>query len=105
MDVELSERVSIKLFAGILITSEIKMHLNQNSEWKNAQISAFHGSDDLIEVRHGKNEYIGCYLKERILLTEVTTYEEMVAEKLISYCPRLPRTSCQLYIFSQLFIH
>lgn len=106
MDADIDERVVVRLFAGILITSEIRMHLNQNSEWKNAEISAFHGSDDLIEVRHGKHEYIGCYLEShKILLSDLTRYEAMTTEKLLLYCPRLSRKSCHFHVFSQLFIH
>ena len=107
MNGERFDRVIIKLFGGILITSEIRMHLNQNFDWKNAQISAFHGSDDLIEVRHGKSEYIGGYLDgiTKISIDELPKYEELTTEKLLKYCPRLPRTSCHFYVFSQLFIH
>lgn len=103
---EPSERVNVKIFAGILITSEIRMHLNQNTDWKNAQISAFHGSDDLVEVRHGKNEYIGCYLEgQKILLENLPQFEILTTKKLLKYCPRLSETSCHFYVFSQLFIH
>lgn len=103
---EPKDRVNARLFAGILITSEIRMHLNQDCGWKNAQISAFHGSDDLVEMRHGKNEYIGCYLStNKIPLAELRTYESLTIDKLLTYCPKLPRTSCKFFVFSQLLIH
>ncbi|MBA2727414.1 MAG: hypothetical protein H0U49_04495 [Parachlamydiaceae bacterium] len=106
MDNEFNERVTVRLFAGILITSEIRMHLNQNTDWKNAQIAAFHGSDDLIEVRHGKNEYIGCYLEgQKIQHSELPKFEKLTTDKLLKYCPRLPKSSCRFYVFSQLLIH
>lgn len=105
MEIESRDRVVALLFAGVLITSEIRMHLNQSSSWKNAQISAFHGSDDLVEVRHGKSEYIGCHLKKNnITLLELREYEASIINKLLSYCPRLIKSSCKFHLFSQLLI-
>lgn len=106
MSTDCCERVKAKLFAGILLTSEVRMYLNDSSAWKQAVIAAASGTDDLIEIKHLKKDYIGCYLAEdKVRLHELEKYMQFVTSKLEEYCPQLPKKAFRFRVFSQLLIN
>jgi len=103
MTEEPSGQVTAKLFVGFLINSEVKMHLNDSSAWRNAK--AIPSDDTLIEVRHQGCDYIGYYLKNTIvMLMELKEHEKKAQNTLKSYCPQLPSQAYRFVTFSQLFI-
>lgn len=100
------DKVFAKLFIGVLVTSEVKMYLNQSLRWKNAQIINDPEAGELIIVRFHDHDYIGCYSSvENVAFSELSSYDKHVLEKLQSYCPNLPLKAQKVSIFSQIFIH
>lgn len=103
MEEKSSNHILAKLFVGFLISSEVKMHLNDSSSWQNAK--AIPSDETLVEIRHQGNDYIGFYLKDTIIqLLQLKEYEEKAEKTLKSYCPQLPAKAYRFVIFSQLFI-
>lgn len=100
------DKVFAKLFIGVLITSEVKMHLNQSSAWQNAQVINDSEAGELVAVRFHDNDYLGCYAKvDKLAFSELKSYEKHVFDKLQSYCPDLQLKTHIVYFFSQIFIH
>ena len=105
MSMQIQNRITAKLFIGFLLTSEVKMHLNQSPTWKKSQVGRSDESSELIEVRYEDHDYIGRYLKEsKILLNDLKQYEQITTQQLQSYCPKLPMTSFKFSVFPQVFI-
>lgn len=97
------DRITTKLFIGLLITSEVKMHLQNSPFWRNAK--AMPNEEHLIEVRHRGKNYIGCYLKEEgIQLKDLKKMEIMVTTKIGAYLPQLSLSNDDCVVFPQLFI-
>lgn len=105
MDV-VNQSVKAKLFAGFLLTSEIRMHLNKSVSWKNAQLSSDENSGELVEMRYGDSYSIGRFLaEEKLTLASLKDYQKEISQKLMEYCPRLDIGHLKFYVYSQIFIY
>ena len=94
-----------KLFAGFLLTSELRMHLNSNPEWKNLSIMP-EASKELLEVHYADHHYIGQYLKEDKLTShEVKTYEDLLLKRLMTYSPKFNTAHLKFFVIAQLLVH
>jgi hypothetical protein len=88
-----SEHLILKLFMGVPLTSEIRMHL------------AGHSSQKLQQTIYRGKEYFGLFLQEpQIFLHQLHFSEQEIKKTLSSHCPLLETESLPIYIFPQLFI-
>ncbi|KAF3362045.1 Uncharacterized protein PHSC3_001356 [Chlamydiales bacterium STE3] len=98
-------RVFLKLFAGILISSEMRMHLNLSIRWKEAQILKEFDPEHLFEVHFHEENYVGKFLSANILhLSELQEQEKIILAKMKEYCPNLKVDKLKIKIFPQQFI-
>lgn len=101
---QIKDKTSTKLFLGCLLTSELKMHLNSNSEWQNSKTDSAEFSV-LKEVLYENQKYIGFYLDEQKLTLEtLKEHEEKLREQVHFYCQRLDCSKLKCFVFSQFFI-
>lgn len=99
------KKILLKLFIGIPINSEIRMHLNQSIGWKEAQILKDFDPDHLIEMPFQEESFIGKFLpKKEIKLSELRKYESEVRDRIHRYCPNLKQEKFKLHLLSQQFI-
>ena len=92
-------RLTVKLFIGFLLTSELRMHHKQSLKTKNVLA---HGLD---QVRYRSKEYLGFYLPhENIPLAELKKIQEEVQKRLSIQCPTLQKEYLNIFIFPQLFV-
>jgi len=98
-------KLSIKLFVGCPINSEVKMNLNQSPTWKQASIAPAGSPDELVEIHfHGK-DFIGRYLSsDTITVPELQKHENHVKARLRFYCPAFDIRELNPCIFAQVFI-
>lgn len=95
-------KIEIRLFAGFLLSSEIRMHLNQSPLWKR---SSFEKESPLIETHHSQQDYLGIFLEESHLpLTQVEQTDQMLRNRLAQYCPNLGIDHLSILLFPQIFI-
>lgn len=104
-------KMTISLFLGFLLTSELKMHLNKSAEWQNAKLhladpsSALDPSNALKEVQYGNQTFVGIYLSEpKLSLKDIKKYESQLKMLLNRYCERLECSKLECSLFSQFFI-
>lgn len=103
MNTQIENRVQVKLFLGIAISSELRLQLSESSEWKQAKIS--HQSHDLIETHYQNKDYIGLFLThEKVCLAELKLIEMKILQTLKLYCPKFSSEKCKVLVFSQVFI-
>ncbi|MFI0435204.1 MAG: hypothetical protein ACH350_05690 [Parachlamydiaceae bacterium] len=93
--------IQIRLFMGFLFNKELKIHLNQNSKWREAKLI---GECSLIEAISQDKEYLGCFIPSLIPYDELKKQERDVRDQLQIYCPKLNLDKRSIYLFSQLFI-
>lgn len=91
-----------KLFLGYLITSELKMHLNQSSNWKEDKLSFL---NELQETRFQEKDYVGYFIESPLISSyEISEEQQKLKKKLQHYCPKLNTEKQPVYIFSELFL-
>lgn len=99
------DKVFLKLFLGIPITSEVRMHLNHSIQWKEAQILKEFNSDHLLEVPFQEENYVGKFMPaNEASIAELHAQEKLIFEKLRFYCPLLKIEKFRVKIFTQQFI-
>lgn len=101
MDTTSHSQVSVKLFVGCLITSEIRMHLKKSHAWKEATIE----SRALAETTFHKKKYLGRFLsQEPVSLHDLRIFVQDMKQILHAYCHELPMDTFTFFTFSQVFI-
>ncbi len=100
-----TNHLTVKLFIGCLLNSEIKMHLSQSALWKQIAIAPAKQDEELSQVHfHGK-DYLGIYLAaDKITMEHMHTFEERIKQRLQAYCPALHFENIKPYIFAQVFV-
>jgi hypothetical protein len=93
--------LTIKIFIGYLENGEIKMYLNQSSNWKEAKILQV---NDLIETLFQSREYIGKFIESSLTYEELRQKEKEIRNHLQVYCPKLNLDKHNLCIFPQIFL-
>jgi len=104
MTTTISNKVTVRLFAGCQLTSEIRMYLKQSASWKQAQIG---DSDvrDIVETHYQEKDYLGRYIrKQSLTLKELYEIEGSIRKALTTYCPELSAETLKIYVFPQVFI-
>jgi hypothetical protein len=105
MTLSSERRVTVKLFVGYPLTSDLRMHLKQSIAWKQAKILEDSDVRDLVETHFQDKDYIGKYITQKNLtLPEIKAIESEVRESLLRYCSELAPESLKLYLFPQIFI-
>ncbi|MEI8125974.1 MAG: hypothetical protein WCG42_09475 [Parachlamydiaceae bacterium] len=98
----MASKVSIKIFLGCLITSEINMHLTYSINWKLAKIEP---SNEMQLVNYQGKEYIGCFLETSSCTMAICKkMESMVKQRLHDYCPEFETENLNVTVFPQVFI-
>lgn len=106
MTISSNHQVTVKLFVGYLLTSDIRMYLKQSAAWKQAKIMEEPDSRDLLETHFQDKDYIGKYIaQDNLTLRELRSFENSVHQSLLNYCPELSQESnLKIYLFPQVFI-
>lgn len=92
--------VTVKLFVGFELTSEIRIHLSQSKEWKQALIDRSDPSETLIECPYQEKTYLGRYLASNILTVQELKNQAKLINKLMeTYCPSLDLEILSLHFF------
>jgi len=102
MNTDITERVSSKIFAGFLLNSELRMHLNQSKNYKQDKIGSKQG---LQEVHYQEKDYFGIYLdKNLISYNELKNLEDTLQKKLEFYCPAFNNEHTTFFVLPQVFV-
>lgn len=102
---ETGQRVQVKLFVGLLVSSEVRMHLNHSELWKQDQVVKSEDGREMQVLRYQEKEYVGIMLNDRQLSLEaLRTWEGEVRDALARYCPELGTEAMKVYVFPQLFL-
>lgn len=102
MNTDLSTRVTTKLFAGYLLNSELRMHLNQSKTYKQDKIGSH---QDLNEVHYQEKDYFGIYLEQTMVaFDELKKLEESLRKRLDFYCPNFNNEHTTFFVLPQVFV-
>lgn len=93
--------IQTKIFLGYLLNKEIRIHLNQNSKWKENKLI---GELLLTETHWQEKEYIGIFMSPLLSSAQLKEKEKEVKSQLQVYCPKLNLDKHSVHIFSQLFL-
>ena len=90
-----------KLFIGILLTPDIKLLLQKNSEWKKHQIVA--KPDMLKVIPYDTKEYLGLYFKgDNIPWDEIASKSDLIRASLERFLPDVRSDKLKIMLFNQL---
>jgi hypothetical protein len=105
MSISSDQKLTVKLFIGYHLTSDIRMYLKQSIAWKQAKITKESSLRDLLEAHFQDKDYIGKYItQEGLTIQELKQIESSVRESLVYYCPELSQETLKIYLFPQIFI-
>jgi hypothetical protein len=93
--------IQIKLFIGVVQNKELKMHLDQSAQWKEAKLV---GQTDLKETNWQEKEYIGYFIPQMLNCRQIKEKEQEIKTQLQLYCPKLNLDRYSAYLISQFFI-
>lgn len=100
-----NQQLTVRLFMGYHLTSDIRMYLKQSLSWKQAKIVNEAEQRDLIEAHFQDKDYIGKYINpEGLTIQELKQLESSIYDSLIHYCPQLSQETIKVYLFPQIFI-
>lgn len=95
-------KIRCKLFAGCLITAELRLLLNQSLLWKQKTIDS---SSQLVETHFHQKDYIGIFLNQNTAtLEELRIIDAKISQNLKTYCPQFASEKLPVLVFSQVFI-
>ena len=93
--------VSVDVFIGSIVTSELRMHLNYSKQWKRA----IGEQKELQLIHYQGEEYFGIFVGNGPLKLEDLHVGAAQVKKLLStYFPELQLDNLILQIFPQIFI-
>lgn len=93
--------MDIKLFAGCLLTSEVKMHLSKSTSWQNARLDP----NPLVEAPYQGKDYLGRYLdQERHTLQDLKILQHEINSTIAHCCPELAGREFELKLFPHTLI-
>lgn len=105
MTTNTEHKVTVKLFVGVMISPELRMHLSKSALWKEISIARGPSSDDLIETPSNNETYLGTYVNnEAIPLHELREMASAVKQKIAAYCASLNIETLNLSVFPQIFV-
>ena len=105
MPIEVGNQVQIKLFAGVLITIDMRKHLNVCSTWKESLIGWQSEKGAWIELRYQNKHYFGKYLTgPTIPMPDLRLLEKELKNVFSTHCPELSQEQIKLTVFPQMFV-
>lgn len=93
--------MDVKFFLGFFLHSEIKMHLNQSSSWKEASLFQ---NPPLMQTKFEDKEYIGMVIPSPLPFIEIQQREQELKNILLQFCPKLSIDKHKIFLFPQLFL-
>lgn len=98
-------KITCKLFAGFLLTAEIKMQLSRSKTWQgNACVQSDGSEEHLLEVHYQGKDYLGQYFQPKVNLKELKAREVSMRQLLQDYCPLHDCNLINLCVFPQIFV-
>lgn len=105
MMTEIESKVIVKLFVGVSVTPELKMHLDSSGAWKLALIGSGDNADELIATHFEKREYIGAFTEgDNVTLGELRALTPDIKAKIGKYCPDFNLDRLTITVFPQVFL-
>ena len=97
--------VTLKLFIGYHLTTDIEIRLNQNVKWKQFRIDSGQNSRNLSEVYFQERKYLGCFMEtSTVTFAEIKKAEKEINAIISGFDQDLTVDSAKMYVFSQIFI-
>lgn len=99
-----SNKVVVKLFAGIPVKPELKLQLQQSGSWNQARVLS--GDErDVIELHYQGRDYIGNFLSQaKPTLADVQSSDAHIRQCIARYCPNYSMNEISVHIFPQVFV-
>lgn len=98
------DKITCKVFAGFLLSSEIKGQLSRNKKWKENVFLPLKEITHLVQVHFQGKDYLGQYLLPKINMKDLKAKEVYMRQLLQNYCPQHDCSAIQFFIFPQIFV-
>lgn len=103
---ELSNKITTKLFVGCHITPEMRLHLNKSKEWKQLAVTPMEIREIKIqEIHYQGKDYFGFYLSDNTAkVIQLQNMKATIQSILKNFCPEYHVDSPHVYVLPQVFI-
>lgn len=97
-----NQKVQTKIFLGIHLRPDLRLALEQSSQWQQAQIG---NQQRLLNLSFQGKEYIGLFAEQdRLDLRALETLQHRVLGELQSFCAPFDVSKLKAVIFPQTFV-
>jgi len=105
MSSSIDKRITIKLFAGFIINTDMRREMFICDKWHMAQIAWKSQENGLEIVPNDGKEYVGKYLESSCQSTHaLADIESKIRKQLVYHCPTVNQYPLKFFIFSQVFV-
>lgn len=105
MSLAYRNNVTVRLFVGCLVTSELKLLLDNSHAWKQFQILQSQNDDTLQLLRHEGKNYLGWLTESiEISIATIADYEIKLKELMTQYCSSYESEKVNIVVFPQVFV-
>lgn len=102
---ETESGVSVQIFVGCQINSELRMHLKYSPSWQQKQILPRDSGDSLRQLRYEGKDFVGLLLDRPVVpLQQLKELREEVHTVIRQHCPELEVSKLEICVFPQLFL-
>lgn len=99
------KHVKVKLFIGYPMNAELKLLLDQSSQWKQDKITRYRNPESLVETHYQDKDYIGrFFFEEKLTMAQFKQLELDIKTKVQVYCPNFNTDRLKIFIFPQVFV-
>lgn len=96
--------LSVQLFIGCPIHSELRMHLRYSDAWKQQKLTQ-QGAFDLKELQHDNKEFLGFLIdRSDLSIDSIRELERDLKEAIAEACPEMGIEPIKAYIFPQIYL-
>lgn len=103
---KISEKITVKIFAGCLMPSDLRLHLSKSKEWQLISVIPLESREiRLQEVHFQGKDYLGYYLEDDLIqikdLQEIKTAIQLFLKR---FCPEYQAVDLKVYVIPQIFV-
>ena len=101
----LSSGIKTKIFLGLHLTTEVRIHLDQSLQWKQDRATSALSPNQIREIHHEGKDYIGLFVeKELPSLEDLNQVKCSVMQQMRKYCEELKVEKLKAALFPQVFL-
>ncbi|MEC7840043.1 MAG: hypothetical protein VX777_08395 [Chlamydiota bacterium] len=105
MTIDIQDRITVRMFVGCLVSSDIKHQLSQSLSWKESQIVSSKSCRKLEETHYQGKYFLGYFIDDSgSTLSEIEELKKEIEAKITKFCEGYTLNKLKFFVFPQVFV-